>query len=694
MEILLAYPSWFLAFCVLGGAIYSLALYFRDKKLKDWNIWWIRGLLASRFLLTALLIFLLLSPLIKYQFSDREKPILVIATDNSESVLYNKDSTFYKTTFPDALTQLKSELEKEYQVETYTFDSKVNNGFLPDFQGVETDVHSALEEAQVKFLNLNLGGVILLSDGLFNKGQNPVYKAESFPAPIYTVALGDTTIRKDLIISKTLFNSIAFLGNKFPVEIITRGRKAQGSAAVVTLSGKNGKIFERKITYNSNDQLDVSNVILEATEPGIMKFRIAISQIEGEITYANNYQDIYIEVIDGRQKILLLSEGPHPDMGAWYQVIAENKNYQAVVEDVSKFKGNIKDYSLIVFNQLPALTNSASSIINEAKNAQIPSVFILGNASNINAFSQLNLGLKITGNRSNSDDALAAYNAAFGLFTVDDATRNMLGKFPPLTSPFGTYEVSPQGTPLFFRKIGTVTTSSPLVVFFTQEEWKTAVIAGEGMWKWRMFDFKTNKNHTVFNTLISKIVQFLAVKEDKSYFRVNVSSEIPENEPVIIDAELYNASYELINEPEAEIDLVNGEKKVFPYTFSRVNNAYYLDAGLLAPGEYTYNASVTLEGKLYKKSGYFTVKPIEIESANTVADFGLMYAIANRSGGQMVEAKDMSQLVELIKTNDKIKPRILTRNELKDLIEFRWLFFLLLALVSLEWFIRKRQGTY
>ena len=36
----------------------------------------------------------------------------------------------------------------------------------------------------------------MLSDGIFNEGGHPAYAPVKFNAPFYTVALGDTSIRK------------------------------------------------------------------------------------------------------------------------------------------------------------------------------------------------------------------------------------------------------------------------------------------------------------------------------------------------------------------------------------------------------------------------------------------------------------------------------------------------------------------
>lgn len=656
--------------------------------------WYKRLLAGLRFVFITILAFLLLSPLVKYLFRSVEKPIVVIATDNSESVIFNKDSTFYRDTYPGLLEELRKELSDSYEVFTYHFAEKAGDSLKTSFSGKETDMSSLLDDISIKYTNRNLGAVILASDGLFNKGSNPLYISEHYPAPIYTVALGDTSIRKDLIISKVTHNKVVFLGNKFPLQIAVNARKLKGENAVLTVTGNTGKLFEKTLSFNAIDQLDLTDVILEASTPGISRYRVAVSELKGEVTYVNNYADIFIEVIDSRQKILLLTEGPHPDVGTLYQVIAKNKNYQAEIQLTSAFKGNLADYSLIIVNQLPSYSSNLSTFITPAQEKGIPVLFILGNASNINSFNQINLGLKITGNRANTDEVQALLNQDFTLFTLSDKAQSMISKYPPLVSPFGNYETSTQANHLLFRKIGSVATQTPLLSFFNQEKWKTAVISGEGIFKWRLYDYQIHKNHEAFDELFSKIIQFLAVKEDKSYFRVNCPGEFPENEPVIIDAELYNQSYELINAPEVRIEIINREKKKFPFTFTRKNNAYYLNAGLLPPGEYAYTATVNFEGKPYAKSGLFTVKPLQIEAVNTVADHGLMYSMANRSGGEMVYPADMLGLKDKIKANEKIKPLSQSQKQLKDLIHFKWIFFVLLAFISLEWFLRKREGVY
>src|SRR5207244_30183 len=88
-------PLWFILLCLLLGAAYAFVLYGNDTSLNEVHPWLKKMMAVLRFLLVSLLAFLLLSPLIKNISYEKEKPIVIIAQDNSESIVVNKDSAFY-----------------------------------------------------------------------------------------------------------------------------------------------------------------------------------------------------------------------------------------------------------------------------------------------------------------------------------------------------------------------------------------------------------------------------------------------------------------------------------------------------------------------------------------------------------------------------------------------------------------------
>lgn len=652
-------------------------------------------LLATfRFLAVSIIAILLLTPLLKSNFREVEKPIVVIAQDNSESVIINKDSAFYKTEYREAYENLEKQLADKYELTSFTFSDNTAIGDEVNFSGKQTDISSLFDELDNLYNNRNVGAVIIASDGLYNKGKNPLYSASKLKFPIYTVALGDTNVHKDIILTKVNHNRYAYLGNTFPFEVIVDVRQCKGKTTKLTVSNDGGTLFQKDINFNSNQFNTTVPVLLEAKKVGLQKYTVELSGIDGEISYSNNRIDVFIEVLDARQKILILANTPHPDVAAIRRAIEVNDNYEVETMLVEKLKKKFDAYNLVILHQLPSVKTESRNLINELKNSKVPLLYIVGQQTDLSQFNSLETGLKISSNRSNVNEVVAILERNYSLFTVSDKLQKAFSKLPPLVAPFGDFKTSMATNVMLKQKIGLVETEQPLLLFNEQNDRKTGILAAEGIWKWGMGDYSLNGNHEVFNEFISKLVQFMSVKTDKSLFRVAGKNHYFENEPILFDAELYNESYELINEPEVNMRITNSEGKVYNFTFSRTADAYRLNAGNLPVGDYRYEATVKSGEKVHSQSGSFSVSALQVESTNTVADHQLMYSLANQTGGQMYYPTQLEQLAQAILNREDIKPVIYNHKRLDDVIHKKWIFFLILVLIALEWFLRKRNGAY
>ncbi|MDD5570635.1 MAG: hypothetical protein PHD97_05690 [Bacteroidales bacterium] len=693
-SIVTEYPLWYIFICLLVGAVYAFILYRKDKHLEEFPQWQ-KNLLASfRFIVVALIAFLLLNPLIKTISRNIEKPIVIVAQDNSESIIIGKDSSFYKTGYMRNLNDFINKLSDKYQVKTFSFGDKVKDNILSDFSQKQTDLSLLFNEIQNKYVNRNLGAVIIASDGLYNKGTNPVYASGNLKVPVYTVALGDTNIQKDLIINKINYNRLVYLGNKFPVEVIVNAKQCKGEMSTLTISDGKQNLASKKINFINNNEIQTHNFELEAKEPGNHRYRITLSNLKDEITYANNIQDIFIDVINGREKILILFSSPHPDIAALKESIESNNNYEVEISQADKFINPINPFSLIIVHQLPSSDNSGTAILSNILKSNIPVLFIIGSRTNINLFNALKTGLNISGIKNKMNEAQGNLNNNFSSFTISDNLKNFIEKLPPLYPFFGTYKMSPDANVFLYQKIGSVDTDYPLILLYQSPNTRTGIITGEGIWKWRLQDFAIHENHDLFNEITNKIVQYLSVKVDKRYFRIISKNIFLENEPVTFDAEVYNESYELINTPEINIDIFNPENKKFSFVFNKTSKAYMLDAGMFPVGTYRYEAKAKAGDKLFSDKGQFTVTPITIEASNTVADHQLMNKLAKTHNGKMYFPNQFENLLNEINGRDDIKTVSYTNKKLKDIINMKWIFFLLIFLLSVEWFVRKRGGAY
>jgi len=704
VKIVTELPSWYLFFCLLAGGTYSVVLYFRERRFSEAHPWLLRGMGLLRFLSVTAIACLLLNPLLKTVFREVEKPVIVIAQDNSESIVVGKDSAFYRTAYKAGLEKLVHDLSDKFDVRMYTFGDQLkevppqvlaNEGGLDvvNFREKETDMSSLFEELDTRYANRNLGAVIIASDGLYNKGLNPVFSSGRLKAPFFTVALGDTTVRKDLLISKVINNRLAYLGNKFQAEVVVDARRCKGESAVLSVTKGDNTVFTQKVDITSDSYTNTIPFELEAKEAGLQRYRVKLSVLPGELSLVNNVQDLFIDVLDGREKVLLLADAPHPDLAALKQTIESNQNYEVEVATVKEFDKKLNGYNLIILHQLPSV-NGTAKVVSEAMSSEVPLMIIAGTQTNTRGLNAFQAGLQINTSGQRFNEVQAVLEEHFPLFTISEGLRSYLPKFPALQAPFGSYRAGSSCVPLLYQEVGIVKTKDPLMVFNQLGEKKICVLAGEGIWRWRLQDFADHGNHDLFNELINKTVQYLAVKQDKSQFRITCRNNFKENQALEMEAEVYNESYELINEPEVTLEIDNAGGKKFTYTFNKTTNAYRLNAGMFPPGNYRFQAKTKVADKVLTQQGEFSVSPLVLEAVNTTADHQLLYQLARKHQGEMVYPAQLDQLAEKIKQREDIKPVIYNPKKLVDLVELKWIFFVLLLLLSAEWFMRKRNGAY
>ncbi len=690
------YPAWYIIFCALLGLAYAGILYYKDKSFKEQPLMLTRALGILRWLSVTLIAVLLLSPILKTMINDVKKPVVIIAQDVSESIATAvRDTPQYKANFE----ALANSLSEKYEVHQYAFGEKVREGVNFQFKDKLTNMSDLLKNIYDLYSNQNLGAVIMATDGIYNEGSSPLYAAAKLNAPVYTIALGDTTSKKDLAIKRVFHNNIAYLGDKFTIQIDIGANNCTGSntnlsVAKVDAAGNLSSAQSFPIPINKNDFFTTKEVTLDASQPGVQRFRVSVSAINGEATTANNVKDIYIEVLDARTKILLLANSPHPDIAALNEAISTNKNYTVTTATINDLKVNVGDFDLVVLHQLPSVSNGADAVLNILNNKKIPRVFIIGGQSDVRKLNTLQTLMSINADPKSANDVQATMNATFNLFTLEDNMKQ-ISDFSPLTAPFGEYKEIGGGQVLMYQKIGKVDTKFPLIMLGESNNIKTGILTAEGIWKWRLFDFAQHQNHDITEGLISKMIQYVSVKEDKRKFRAWTDKNVyRENEPIQFGAELYNNSYELINDPDVSMIITNAENKQFNYTFNKTARSYSLNAGILAVGTYSYKAFTNVGGQKLEVEGRFSVQPIQLELYETTADHSVLRALSNQLGGATVYPKDMVALADSIKNRTNIKPIMYTTTKTQSAMNLKWIFFVLLTLLSIEWFARRYFGSY
>lgn len=686
------YTILLLLACLFMGLLFAWLLYgktrYLDKRLRY-------GLAAGRAIAMMLIGFLLCAPLIRSVTYRPEKPIVIIGQDNSLSVGNIKPTGFNQEEYEQQMQRLASDLSTQYDVKLYNFSDSVKSGFDFSNKGKLSNAAQLVAKLNDEYLNRNVGAVILASDGIFNRGGSPLYDLDKLKAPVYTVALGDTVLKRDLLIANVNFNNLVYLDNDFTIDVQVQAFEAKGAESMLSVVYDGKKVYEERVLMNSNAFVKNIPVKLKATKLGLQKYTVQLSPVQGEVSAHNNVQHIFIEVIDAKQKVLIAAAAPHPDITALKQAIVLNKNFEVKVAIADELNAlNPTDYGLVILYQLPSTVYDATAFINKLNHTNTALWYILGAQSNLNLFNQLQQQVKFSGSNNTIQETFSTVNPGFTAFDLDQTTTKQIEAFDPLSAPFGKIIINGSSSIVLNQRIGKINTDYPQLFFIADNGRKTGFLAGEGAWRWKLSEAgETQKEPVVFNSLISKTVQYLSVKDDKRKFKVYAAKQtFEENENIVLNAVLYNDSYVSVNSPDVSITIKNEAGTAYKFLFSRTESAYQLDAGTLPFGNYTYAAVTRFGDKTYTAHGVFYVNAITAEYQQTVANHQLLNTMSIQTGGKMVMPEDLLKLSEVIKANDQIKTLTYEDRKYEELINFKWLFALIMVLFTLEWFLRKRNG--
>ncbi len=649
-----------------------------------------------RFTALLLISLFLLDPIIKYSSTEEEKPIFIVGIDQSKSMHTDSDSSTLKS-IENILTNVSERNDVQIEVlgfgnETITLDSL-------DFDQNATDITNYIKNVSEQYAFKNVAGHLIVSDGIVNKGLDPRYFNYSNKTAIDVIATGDTARKIDQRISNVRYNRLVYQGNNYPLKIEVQSDFMDAKTANLTVSTSSGEKQSFEVTYNGNQDYIAIDVELEADKSGLQLITVELEPNNEERNKINNKRVIPIEVIDASEKIALLYQTLTPDIGAIKRVLAIDKNLkielfpitELSLELLTKFR---LDYNVLILYQLPDLKNRTNpKLIKELFNLNLPKLFVLGENTNVEALVSLNNAISLDGKSTGMfNTSSPKINTDFSLFTLPKNGGSIVSTYPPLEVPFGEFKISGKSDCILYQKIGNVKSTMPMWVFSDFNGEKSVFVFGSGFWRWPLAEFNKTQKHVLFENLVKNSVSYLTVKKDKRKLRILTESDYKSSNEICIRAELYNDLFEAINDPEIQYELRLEDSLSYEFKFERDDKNYTLNLGKLLPGVYSYTAKTAVGAEELMQSGSFTVSEFNMELAEQRANHELLYQITKKTEGEFFTADSYKDWLNKFK-EQKFSSVIYQQTNFKDLIDLKLLFALIIALLSLEWFLRKKAGS-
>ncbi len=671
-------------------------------------------LAVFRYLVLLLVALLLLEPRLESKQKLSAAPVIAVLHDDSESLAIHRDSNYVRNEYPQQLIDFIGQLQNDkVTTQFYGFSQNLIDDLRPDslsFARSGTNISGALEQTAKLYSNQNLGAVVLVSDGISTAGVNPVYTLDRFQLPIYTVLLGDTTTQKDVKITDVLYNQIAYLDNETPIKVRIKTEGYPSGQLQVTIRGEGKLLGTQSIAIDPAVPNPEVDFLVKPSKTGVIQYAIAVSPLPDEVTKRNNFQNIFINVLETKVKIALYGGFSHPDIGALRNTFDRDDRYEVteyIHKNATSFYNDpsgadLKDFDLFILHNFPFNQSDVpllDKIKEEVVSRKVPVMVFIGKYTQVPAlYSSLGEKLGIVpGSPVNTvEEAQVNFKAEYknhSTFTFDDRWINLMNSSPPIFRNQSEWKAAGDTRVFATARIKNIALDYPVYGLQNHLGHKNMVFIGENIWRMRAHAMVEQKEFTSFDQWIYNNIQWLIVKEDKRKFKVNPSKKLfTGQEPAIFRGEAYDDSYNPLPGVDIKMTLKSPDGKEEVYFMNETGSArYFLELNNLAEGTYEYEAEgVKNEQRIGTDRGQFSIGKSNIEHFQLTADDGLMEQIALRTGGKFVYAREMGSLAPEIMALNSLKPVVSYLTKRMGFNEYSWIFFLALALLTLEWVVRKR----
>lgn len=707
---------------IIGAAVFAVLMYrytvppvSKPKRIT---------LAVLRSLVLSLLIFILFEPVFTRTTGKVAKPKIALFVDNSQSMGLHDASIDRKTALRNVLEKSGLLNDRSLFSGTYLFDRDIFevinlHADSVHLDGMLTDLSKPVRRL-IPDDEKNIRAGILITDGAFNTGNNPLYDVGVLNKPLYIIGIGDSSDVRDAAVQSVITNELAYVGDNVPVTVNVKTSGFQSGSADVKLFEDGREIGAKQISISSDGQAFSLNYNYVPRQEGDRKLTARISAIKGEITERNNSSSEYIKILKNKRKYVILAGSSQPDVSFIRTILSQEKNVEVkayIQKKGAEFYGETPGANTLHDAEMFFLVGfpnayTPDGLITELKNelaAGKPVFFISGNGLNLKKLAPLEEFLPFktaSGNTGSEYTASANFletAAANPILRTSGTETNLDGwnKLPPLFRFEHYVKVKPESERLANMKMNNSAMNEPMILSRVFESQKSIAVLASGLYRWKLMSFGEEESRgqnaatDYYTAFIQNSLRWLAAERNNRLVTIKTTKKsYVTGETVGFTAQVYDASYNPVEDAEVEVEFSSaGGKKRSVILASVGNGRYYADVEGVPGGDYSFSGSAKSGSRLLgKDSGRFSVGEISPEFINLSMNSGLLRQMAEESGGKFYTAKNCSSIIKDILKDKKFAERSVTIHDELELWSLAGMLIAVILLLTAEWIIRKREG--
>ena len=573
-------------------------------------------------------------------------------------------------------------------------------------------------------------GIVVFSDGISNGDQKTLVEASALPVPVFTVGAGETEGFTDIRIADVRAPQFAFRGREFKIELTIQASGLKGKVVPLYFNRGRSLITSRSVTVSADPFEQKITLAFTPREIGTLAFSLDIPAQPGEQITQNNQKEFKVDVQRDKIRVLTLSGSP-----SWnYRFMRMAMKQDPLIELVSfVFLRTPTDTVDVPENQLSLIPFPIDDIfLEELKNFD---VVVFDNFSHRAYFNPVYLekvrdfvrnggGLAMLGGSRSFDsggyadsalrDVLPVELDGKGAYRTQTSVRPVLtasGKVHPITrllpDPRGNEEAWTKMPPLTSLNevrsargetlLSAGNTGAPLLTIGRAGKGRTLTLMSDDTWRWNFIAVGNRESAQNHLKLIRQAVRWLA--QEPSFEQVQIQP-LPVSRPgekVGIKLRVLNNDFTPTRQAAVQLRVIgpDGEPTLLPATAQSEEGEYSGEYTPTREGDYRVEAEASLGGKtLGKARTGFEVAFKYDETDDGRPRMDLLKQIAATSKGEFFPISNFNEKsLDVIGAKlESHAPSQIVEQRQTRLWSTLWPFSIILVLLSIEWWMRRKWG--
>ena len=501
---------------------------------------------------------------------------------------------------------------------------------------------------------------------MITEGANPLFTAEKLNIPVFTIGVGDTTQRNDILIKNILHNEFIYAETPTTISATVVNRGFGNKPAVITLY-EGGNLLEQRTVNLSADGIQNETFTYTPKSGGEKKLALEINTHEGEFTFENNKRVFYINVLSNKVKVLIIAGSPSPDLSFIKNSLEGDKNLSVksltqvapgrYIEKINP-AGEIDSAQVLILLGFPSKETSAE-LLNRVKKSVTSEgksfLLVLEDNTDLNRLKALQPELPFT--IQNTDNGFSEVQPVVQnnenenplIRTESENPAGVWNNLPPVFITNSDISAKPESEVIVKARLNNTALSTPMIVSRRIGTKRSVAVLANGIWRWKLQ--MATKKLTLFDSFIQNSIRWLRSTEEQKQVTIKTSRKLYAlGEPVEFSAEVYDASYNPAADAEVKVTIVHNGKKDEVLLNSLGSGLYEGIYQTTETGDFTFNGQASRNNKvLGKDGGSFNIGEVDIEQLNPVTDYEFLASLAENTGGRYFYYTDMNKVYPLLK---------------------------------------------